>query len=88
MDKISIRELFATIDEDLSSEVIKKEKYKEAKNREYTKKAMLKSCLSEENLTLVEEYSEIKSELATIEIEEAFVKGFSIAYQLLIDSLR
>jgi len=88
MDKVSIRELFKKIEENISSEVIENENYKEVKKREITEREMLESCLCREDLDLVEEYIEIQNEIATVEVEEAFVKGFSMAYQLLIDSIR
>jgi len=88
MDKVSVRELFAIIDDDFSSEVTKCENYKEVKSRELAKRKVIESCLSKEDLDLIEEYLEIKNEIVSIEIEEAFVKGFSMAYQLLIDSIR
>ena len=48
---------------------------------------IIENELSKQDFDLVQEYLELDNEVSSVEMEEAFVKGFSTAYQLLIDSL-
>lgn len=88
MDKKAIRELYKGIEEDLSVELTNNKKYKEIVNRRRNKEEVIRTDLSNSEFELIQEYIEIENEASAVEMEEAFVKGFSIAYLLLIDSLR
>lgn len=87
-DKKSVRKLYSSIEEEFSQEFISLESYKEVAKRRNKKEDVLKNCVSEEDFELIQEFIEIKNEITSLEVEEAFIKGFSMAYQLLIDSVR
>lgn len=88
MDKKAVRELYKGIEEILSKELVKNDKYKEIVNRRSAKEDEIKSDVSKSEFDLIQEYIEIENEASAAEMEEAFVKGFTMAFQLLIDSLR
>ena len=81
VDKKSVRELFKAIEEQFNFDLVELDKYKEVVNRRRNK------SVSKQDFDLIQEYFEIENEASSIEMEEAFVRGFSTAYQLLIDSL-
>lgn len=88
VDKKSVKELYKAIEETLNFEIVDKESYKEVVNRRRNKADLIESSISKENFDLLQEYLEIENEVSSIEMEEAFVKGFSTACQLIIDSLQ
>ncbi len=85
--KTSVRELFISFEESINEKIVKKEEYKAAMARRNEKSDLMKNCYSKEDFCLLQEYLEIENEISSIEMEEAFVNGFSIAVELLIDSL-
>ena len=87
-DKKSIRELYDEIEESFNFDLVEKKHYKEAVARRREKSDLLENCLSQEDFDLVQEYIEKDNEVSAIEMEEAFVKGFSMAYKFLMDSLQ
>lgn len=87
-DKKAIRKLYSSLEEEFSQEFISLESYKEVAARRNEKEDVLKNCVSQEDFELVQEFVEIKNEITSLEVEEAFIKGFSTASQLFIDSLR
>lgn len=87
VDKKSVRELFKAIEEQFNFELVELDKYKEVVNRRRNKSDLIENSVSKQDFDLIQEYLEIENEASSIEMEEAFVKGFSTAYQLLIDSL-
>ena len=82
VDKKSVRELFKALEEQFNFDLVALDKYKEVKQSE-----IIENELSKQDFDLVQEYLELDNEVSSVEMEEAFVKGFSTAYQLLIDSL-
>lgn len=87
VDKKSVRELFKAIEEQFNFDLVELDKYKEVVNRRRNKSELIENSVSKQDFDLIQEYLEIENEASSIEMEEAFVKGFSTAYQLLIDSL-
>lgn len=87
-DKKSIRKLYSAIEEQFSKEFISLESYKEIAKRRNKKEDIVKNCVSEDDFEVIQEYIEVKNEMTSLEVEEAFIKGFSMAYQLFIDSIR
>lgn len=87
VDKKSVRELFKAIEEQFNFDLVELDRYKEVVNRRRDKSNLIENSVSKQDFDLIQEYLEIENEATSIEIEEAFVKGFSTAYQLLIDSL-
>ncbi len=87
VDKKSVRELFKAIEEQFNFDLVEVDKYKEVVNRKRNKSDLIENSISKQDFDLLQEYLEIENEASSIEMEEAFVKGFSTAYQLLIDSL-
>lgn len=88
VDKKSVRELFKAIEEQFNIELVEVDKYKEVVSRRRNKAELIENSVSKQDFDLIQEYLEIENEASSIEMEEAFVKGFSTAYQLLIDSLQ
>lgn len=87
VDKKSVRELFKAIEEQFNFDLVELYRYKEVVNRRKYQSEIIENELSRQDFDLLQEYLEIENEVSSIEMEEAFVKGFSTAYQLLIDSL-
>lgn len=88
VDKKVIRELFRAVEEKFNFELVKCEKYKEVVKRRRNKADFIEKNISEEDFELLQEYIEIENEVTAIELEEAFVKGFSTAVQLIRESLQ
>lgn len=88
VDKKSVRELYSAIEETFNFELVKKHSYKEAANRRSNKEDFIRNSISQQEFDLLQEYIELENEVSAIEMEEAFVKGFSTACQLIIDSLQ
>lgn len=87
-DKKSVRELFKGIEENFNFELTGNGRYQEAANRRRNKIDFIQGSISKHDFDLLQEYIEIVNEVSAIELEEAFVKGFSMAYKLIIDSLK
>lgn len=87
VDKKSVRELFKAIEEQFNFDIVELDRYKEVVNRRRNKSDLIENSVSKQDFDLIQEYLEIENEASSIEMEEAFVRGFSTAYQLLIDSL-
>lgn len=87
VDKKSVRELFKAIEEQFNFDLVELDRYKEVVNRRRNKSDFIENSVSKQDFDLIQEYLEIENEASSIEMEEAFVRGFSTAYQLLIDSL-
>ncbi len=87
VDKKSVRELFKAIEEQFNFDLVELDRYKEVVNRRRNKSDLIENSVSKQDFDLIQEYLEIENEASSIEMEEAFVSGFSTAYQLLIDSL-
>ena len=88
VDKKSVRELFKVIEEQFNFELVENEIYKEIINRRRNKEDFIKNSISEHDFDLLQEYLEIENEASSVEMEEAFVKGFSAAIQLIVESLQ
>lgn len=84
----SIRDLYKMVEDQFNAELIKTDAYKEACTRRRQKRELVETCLSKEEYAILQEYLDVYNEVASVEMEEAFVKGFTLANQLLIDSLR
>lgn len=87
-DKKSIRELYLSVETKLNDDLVLMDSYKEIVNRRNEKEEFLENQLTETNFKLFQEYVDIESEMQGLEMEEAFIRGFSIAYQLFVDSLQ
>lgn len=87
VDKKSVRELFKALEEQFNFDLVELDRYKEVTGRRKKQSEIIENELSKQDFDLVQEYLELDNEVSSVEMEEAFVKGFSTAYQLLIDSL-
>lgn len=87
-DKQEIRKLYLSIEEEFNHELTLLDSYKEISNRVNEKEKLLETCLNRNDYKLFEDYVETEIETTTLIMEESFIKGFSIAYKLLLDSLR
>ena len=87
-DKKSIRELYLAIENEFNDELVLMDTYKEIINRRINKAEFLEKELTKNNFDQFREYVDIESEMQGFQMEEAFVKGFSIAYQLFVESFQ
>lgn len=70
-----------------SDEIIKEEKYKEIQNRYDIASEILETSLTKDEFSLHEDVLDLYTELLEFEVEEGFIKGFSLSNQLRDDSL-
>ncbi len=87
-DREEIRKLYLSIEEEFNCELILLDSYKEIMSRVNKEEELLETCLNKNDYKMFENYMEIENEMTALIMEESFVKGFSVAYKLLIDSLR
>lgn len=87
-DREEIRKLYLSIEEEFNCELILLDSYKEIMSRVNREEELLETCLNKNDYKMFENYMEIENEMTALIMEESFVKGFSVAYKLLIDSLR
>lgn len=87
-DKKEIRKLYLSIEEEFNCELILLDSYKEIMSRINREEELLETCLNKNDYKLFENYMETENEMTALIMEESFIKGFSVAYKLLIDSLR
>lgn len=86
--KKTIRTLYELIEEELYKEIYNSSKYKEISNRYNIQEELLKNCTREDEFEIYEQCVECNNELNWLYTEEAFLKGFSMAIQLFMDSLK
>lgn len=87
-DREEIRKLYLSIEEEFNCELILLDSYREIMGRVKMEEELLETCLNKNDYKMFENYMEIENEMTALIMEESFVKGFSVAYKLLIDSLR
>lgn len=87
-DREEIRKLYLSIEEEFNCELILLDSYKEIMSRVNKVEELLETCLNKNDYKIFENYMEIENEMTALIMEESFVKGFSVAYKLLIGSLR
>ena len=87
VEKKSIKDLFALLEESINKDIANDEEYKEAIYRRDIKLDLIEKSYSKEEFDLLQEYIEIKNELGSIQMEKAFISGFSFSIQLILDSL-
>lgn len=88
VSKKSIKELFALLEESINKDLVNDEEYKEAISRRDIKSDLIETTYSKDEFDLLQEYLEIESKISSIQMEKAFIGGFSFAFQLVLDSLR
>lgn len=86
-NKKSIRELYRLIQEDFTREITKTNKYKNASKKSYDLYNQVKNTMTNEEYDLFGDFVDSYTDQMVIEIEEYFVKGFSMANKLRDDSL-
>ena len=78
-NKKSIRELYRLIQEDFTREITKTDKYKNASEKSYDLYNQVKNTMTDEEYDLFGDFVDSYTDQMVIEIEEYFVKGFSMA---------
>ena len=86
-NKKSIRELYRLIQEDFTREITKTDKYKNASEKSYDLYNKVKNTMTDEEYDLFGDFVDSYTDQMVIEIEEYFVKGFSMANKFRDDSL-
>lgn len=87
-NKKSIRGLYLSVETEINDDLVLINSYKEIVNHRNEKEEFLENQLTETNFKLFQEYVDIESEMQGLEMEETFIRGCSIAYQLFVDSLQ
>lgn len=87
-DKESISKLYLSLEQELNNDIASLEVYNTLTNHREKKEKILERILTKKNTKIFDEYITIESEIEVLEMQEAFIKGFSSAYKLLIDSLK
>lgn len=87
-DNNSIRKLFLSFEEEFFQYLINLPEYKEILNRKKLHEKLLLDSINDEQFKLYDNAESCHNELVGFKIEEAFIKGFKTAYELLIDSLK
>ena len=86
-NKKSIRELYHLIQEDFSREITKTDKYKNASEKSYNLYNQVKNTMTDEEYDLFGDFVDSYTDQMVIEIEEYFVKGFSMANKFRDESI-
>lgn len=87
-NKKSIRELYLSVETQLNDNLVLMDSYKEIVNRRNEKEELLEKQLTQNNFKIFQEYVDIESEMQGLEMEESFIRGFSIVYQLFVESFQ
>lgn len=87
-NKKTIRKMFENIMHDLFKEIEILEEYKDCANRLEIAEKTLVDTMDEEQEEMLNEYLNIQFEEMMIQIEEAYVRGFSDANKLRDESLQ
>lgn len=87
-NKKTIRKIYKLVQEELYKDIYNTSKYKEISNKYDIQEELLKNCIGEDDFEIYEKCVEYNSELSWLDTEEAFIKGFSMGIQLVIDSLK
>lgn len=86
-NKNSIKKLYLSLEQELNKDIASLEAYNALTKHREKKEKILERIITKKNTKIFDEYITIESEIEALEMQEAFIKGFSVAYQLLIDSL-
>lgn len=86
-DKEEIRKLYNLLQEELSKEIFETDRYKEILGRCDISEEIMRNSLTKDEYSVFEDFMDIYSELVDFEIEEGFIKGFSIANKFRDESL-
>ncbi|MGN1298674.1 MAG: DUF6809 family protein [Candidatus Scatovivens sp.] len=86
-NKKSIRELYRLIQEDFSKEIVKTDKYKKVSEKSCDLYNQVKNAITDEEYNLFVDFVDSYTDQMVIEIEEYFVKGFSMANKFRDDAL-
>ena len=86
-NKETIRQLYNLIQEDFNSEIVSKNEYKNVSKKSDDLLEELRKTITDKEYDILGDFIDSYTELAVIESEEYFVKGFSIANKLRDESL-
>jgi len=86
-NKETIRQIYNLIQEDFNSEIVSKKEYKNVSKKSDDLLEELRKTITDKEYDILGDFIDSYTELAVIESEEYFVKGFSIANKLRDESL-
>lgn len=86
-NKETIRQIYNLIQEDFNSEIVSKNEYKNVSKKSDDLLEELRKTITDKEYDILGDFIDSYIELAVIESEEYFVKGFSIANKLRDESL-
>ena len=86
-NKETIRQIYNLIQEDFNREIVSKNEYKNVSKKSDDLLEELRKTITDKEYDILGDFIDSYIELAVIESEEYFVKGFSIANKLRDESL-
>ncbi len=86
-DKKTIKDLYMSIQEEFGREIMNKKEYDDISKESNKLYEQLKSMIDEKEFNVFGDFIDSYTQQMSIEIEEYFVKGFSIANKLRDESL-
>ena len=86
-NKETIRQIYNLIQEDFNSEIVSKKEYKNVSKKSDDLLEELRKTITDKEYDILGDFIDSYTELAVIESEEYFVKGFSIANKLRDESI-
>ena len=86
-NKETIRQLYNLIQEDFNRKIVSKNEYKNVSKKSDDLLEELRKTITDKEYDILGDFIDSYIELAVIESEEYFVKGFSIANKLRDESL-
>ena len=86
-NKETIRQLYNLIQEDFNRKIVSKNEYKNVSKKSDDLLEELRKTITDKEYDILGDFIDSYTELAVIESEEYFVKGFSIANKLRDESL-
>lgn len=86
-NKNSIKIIYLNSEKELNNYIFSLNSYQNLVNQRAKVEKELEKLIDKNTYKIFDNYITIESEIEVLEMQEAFIKGFSVAYQLLIDSL-
>lgn len=81
-NKKTIKKLFEAVERDFYDSLGNNKEYNEISHKIGQNEELLRKCLNKEQFKIYNNLSDYQAELESVEIEESFINGFKIAYDL------
>ena len=84
-NKKEIRKLYKLIEEDVLKSITYSKNYRYLSRSLLNQEALLSNSLGKSKSDILEKYVDLENDMSSLETEEAFVYGFTLASRLFID---